>query len=445
MLIQYPLVQFTQAGNYLLPRGLFVAAWKVWFKRFSPDPAQWETGAMPVYPLPVKLCEQISAGHRFSLDVACRLMVPWNYRNLAQATKDFIELNSHLIEPVYDYHDPETGEQVDAVKLTKKSLGFWNRRTFMEQDQWKNYAEARIQADIETSSDDPVIIDDAGIEVIGAHIYPPTLPTKDASDEEFIKALVQWIDEEPYQPMYQREVLGESVSSWHERLQAFFWPKPRTGYAEFSISTAPMTYYSGVLAGRIATGTKWTTTEQEYAVRVANEVFNLMGMPQREVTHENVRAVFTAALNEDEHSMAKMNSGWSYLAAIATAHLENSPERLPQAGWNSRVSAAIVSRLDFLLSEAGLTAVGNRFPGIGLTPGWGGTRPREYDLKWPSGYRDWSAHLAGSRLIRTIRDILNTEINAAGELKYRPMPLVGGDRGPWTIRGVELVLFGDGY
>ncbi len=445
MLIQYPLVQFTQAGNFLLPRGLFVAAWKVWFKRFSQDPAQWETGAMPICSSAVKLHQQISEGHRFSLDVACRLMVPWNYRNQTQATQEFIELNDHLIEPVSNYFHPETGEPMPAVRLTEKSLGFWNRRTFIEQDQWKNFAEARIQADIETTSDDPVIIDDAGIEVIGAHIYPPFLPEKSSSDEVFIKALVQWIDEEPYQPMYQRKALGEAVSSWNERLQSFFWPKPRTGYAEFSVAATPMTYYSSVLASRVESATEWTQTEKEYAVRVANEIFNLMGMPQREVSHENVRAVFKAALAEDEKATAKMNCGWSYLAAFATAHLERKKDRLPQAGWNSRVSASVVTRLDFLFSEAGVVELEGRFPGIGLTPGWGGTRPREYDLNWPSGYRDWTSHLAGSRLIRSIRDILNAETDVKGRLKYRPMPLLGGDRGPWTCRGVELVLFGDGY
>ena len=42
-------------------------------------------------------------------------------------------------------------------------MDFWNRRTFVEQDQWMNYAESRIQADIETTTDTAVVIDDAGM------------------------------------------------------------------------------------------------------------------------------------------------------------------------------------------------------------------------------------------------------------------------------------------
>ncbi len=445
MLLQYPLAQFTQADNFLLPRGLFVAAWKVWFKRFTDDPAAWEQGVMPVSALPIKLAEQISEGHRFSLDVVCRLMVPWNFRNSPQATDEFIKLNQHLIQPVVDYKDPETGEIVAAVKLTEQSLGFWSRRTFVEQDQWMNFAEARIQADIETSSDDPVVIDDAGIEVIGADIYPPYVPDKDASDEAFIKALVYWIEEDPYQPMYQRKPVGDAVSSWHDMLSVFFWPKPRTGYAQFAFAAAPLLYYSSELASTVVKGQPWSDIENKFAVKVASEIFDLIGLPQRGITAENIRAVFEAAINEDQNSNAKMNSGWSYLAAFATACFETDPDRLPQVGWSSRVSSAIITRLDFLLSEAGVTELGDRFPGIGVMPGWGGTRPREFELDWPSGYRSWSSHLAGSRLIRTIRDILNTEKDENGNLKYDVMPIVGGGRGPWTVRGVEMSLFGDGY
>ncbi len=445
MLIQHPLAQFPNADNYLVPRGLFVAAWKVWFKRFSDDPSQWEVGVMPVSAFPIKLAEQLTQGNRFSLDVTCRLMVPWNYRNTPQATDEFIKLNDHLIEPVDDYKDPETGELIAAVKLTEQSLGFWSRRTFVEQDQWMNFAEARIQADVETSSDDPVVIDDAGIEVIGSDIYPPYVPDKDASDEEFVKALVEWVEEDPYQPMYQREPVGEAVSSWHDMLSVFFWPKPRTGHQQFAYAAAPMLYYSSELAATVIKGEDWSPTEKEFAVKVANEIFNLIGLPQRDVTPENIRAVFEGAINEDEKSTAKMNSGWSYLAAFATARFESDRERLPQVGWSSRVSSTIISRLDFLLSEAGITELGDRFPNIGVMPGWGGTRPREFELEWPSGYRSWSSHLAGSRLIKLIRDTLNTEKDNNGNLKYDVMPLVGGGRGPWTVRGVEMTLFGDGY
>jgi hypothetical protein len=439
------LVQFPNAANYLIPRGLFIAAWKVWFKRFSEDPALWRTGAMPLRASDGHLSELLADGHRFSLEVAGRLLVPWNYRNQRQTGDEFVTLNAHVVTRVSDLKDPETGEPIPAVRLTDQALDFWDRRTFIEQDQWMNYAEARIQADIETDSDAPVILDDAGIEIIGADTYPPYVPDKDAPDEEFVRALVAWIDEDVHQPMYQRKPVGDAVSSWHDRLTRFFWPKPRNGYAEFMLSASPLLYYGGVLADRVRSGLEWTETESQYAVKVARELFDLVGTPQRQVTVENVRKVFEAAIGGKPEPGTKMNSGWTFLAAYASATLERQVNGEPLMAWNSRIATSVISRLDFLLTEAGVSELGDRFPGLGLVPGWGGTRPRQYSLQWPSGYRQWACQYAAGRIGRQIRDILNHEVNARGQRKYRTMPLVGGDRGPWTIRGVELVLFQDGY
>ena len=44
-----------------------------------------------------------------------------------------------------------------------------------------------------------------------------------------------------------------------------------------------------------------------------------------------------------------------------------------------------------------------------------------------------------------MRDVLNQSTNEADELLYPKMPLVGGDRGDWTVRGVQMVLSNDGY
>ncbi len=437
-------VQFPNANNYLISRGLFIAAWKVWFKRFAQDPSQWRKGAMPLGTMEGTLANLLNRRGRFNVDVICRLMVPWNYRNHPQATDAFLALNTHILVPVDDHL---ASEHQPAVRLSDQALEFWDRRTFIEQDQWMNYAEARIQADIETTSDEPVIVDDAGIEVIGSGVYPPYIPDKNAPDEAFIEAMVAWIDEDIHQPMYQRKPVGDAVSTWHDRLTAFFWPKPRMGYTEFKVFSSPLLYYSSVLAERILDGKAWTPTENQYAVKVANELFNLMGTPQRQVTAETVRRVFEAAVLNRVDEEAKMNSGWTFLAAFASAIHEKSPrsDYIPLMAWNSRIATAVISRLDFLLTEAGVTELGDRFPGLGLIPGWGGTRPRQYSLNWPSGYRSWRTQLAASRLGIQIRDILNNSVNSRGQRKYRTMPLVGGDRGPWTLRGVELVLFQDGY
>jgi len=140
-----------------------------------------------------------------------------------------------------------------------------------------------------------------------------------------------------------------------------------------------------------------------------------------------------------------MNSGWVYLASLATSSCEGKPDALPLISWNSRCSSSLISRLDFLLVEAGIDKLGDRFPHIGTVPGWGGTRPRTYSLNWPSGYRSWPTVFEAGKLVQKIVHFLNTETDKSGKLKYRQMPLAGGETVPWTSRGVQLVLFFDGY
>ncbi|MCO7226006.1 hypothetical protein [Pleionea sp. CnH1-48] len=437
------LMTFPHAGNYQIPRALFIAAWKVWFKRFD-DHYAWREGKMPLQNLAMPLHQLLVEKQRFSVEVACRLMVPWSYRDCRQVSDEMLKMNPAVLRLV-PYTCGDTGDTLEGARLTDQALDYWDSLTHLEQDVYLNFAEARIQADIETPCDAPVILDDAGVELIGEDIYPPYVPTADSSDDEFIRALVAWVDEDPFQPMYQRKPVGDAVSGWHDRLLAFFWPKPRTGYLEYSHIVSPVLYRAGVLAESVETDYQWNYQERELAVKVANEVFLVAGVPQREVTWQNVREAVKAALTADVNSKAKMNSGWTYLACLATAHLEGKEGRLPMVCWNSRSASSIISRLDFLLVEAGVEELGDRFAHIGLVPGWGGTRPREYSLKWQGGYRSWHTQVAASQLVQKICHFLNTEKNDNGELKYKPMPTAGGKHCPWTTRGVQLVLFSDGY
>ena len=113
--------------------------------------------------------------------------------------------------------------------------------------------------------------------------------------------------------------------------------------------------------------------------------------------------------------------------------------------WNSRVSTSILSRLDFLMVEAGYESLEDRFAHLGVIPGWGGTRPREMSLKWPDGYRSWKTEIAVSEFVNLMVKCLNNEKTADGSLKYAQMPIPTGGRAPWSMQGVQLVLFSDGY
>ncbi len=435
---------FFNAGNFQAPRALYIAAWKVWFKRFGGDHYAWREGKIPLYSSDKALYQLVSEGHRFSVEVLTRLMVPWSYRDTLQVTEDFVRLNPAVLRPT-SLIDPDTGKTIEAARLTDQALDYWDSLTYTEQDLHLNFAEARIQADIETPSDEPCILDDSGVEIIGDDIYPPFVPSSDDPDDEFVRALVAWIDEDPFQPLYQKKPVGEAVSGWHDRLLAFFWPKPRTGYLEYCQLSSPLAYRAGLLADLVESGKEFTQDDKDLAVKTANEIFMFAGVPQREVTWQNARDVIESAIKGDRESTAKMNSGWTYLASMASASREGLEGYLPLISWNSRCSSSVISRLDFLLVEAGIESLGERFPGIGTIPGWGGTRPREYSLDWPSAYRSWDSIISAGALAQKIKHFLNTETDAKGKLKYQPMPMAGGKTGPWTTRGVQLVLFFDGY
>jgi len=437
------LVTIPNAENFQVQRGLFVAAWKVWFKRFHDVPDDWHEGRMPIGRSDKDLSELLESGQRFSLEVTCRLIVPWSFRNKEMASEQFIKLNPALFRPV-PYTTPD-GDIVEGVRLTDQALDLWDELSYIGQDLYMAFAEARIQADIETDTPAPIVVDDAGIEVIGEDIYPPLLPEINDPASDYIKALVAWIEEDPFQPLYQRLPVHEAVSGWDERLKAIFWPKPRMGYTELSHIASPLLYRAGLLAKGLEQGQAWAYEDKKMAIKTANEIFLLFGVPQRDVTVENVKAVVQAALNEDSHSKAKMNSGWTQIVAFATHFLEDVSDRTPQVAWNSRVATSIISRLDFLLVEAGHTSPTELFPELGTVPGTGGTRPRVLSLKWPDGYRQWSTQIAASKLVTGIRDILNISTDEHGNKLYPEMPLPGGDRGLWTVRGVQMVLSADGY
>ncbi|GAA4355175.1 hypothetical protein [Kangiella marina] len=441
-------INFEHADNFSITPTMFIAGWKVWFKRFSEHPQQWKFGKMPLGDSTDSLSELIRQRKRFSLEMLGRMMVPWAYRDASQVSQHFVEQYAKWIE-LTSISD-ESGHDVAAVCLTEHAVAYWDSLAFAVQDDFMNYAEARVQADIEAPTSDPVVLDDQGIEMIGEDTYPPYVPSADASDEEFIKALVQWIDDAPFQPVYLKQPAGDAVAGWQDRLISFFWPKPRIGYALYHAAIDPLYYRATELAKTVDSAATWGSVPwdkewREMAVKTAVELFDVSGTPQKGVTLDNVHKVIESALRQEFNSDAKMNSGWSFLASAATSHLDQEAGRLPMVWWCSRVASSIISRLDFLLAEAGVEELGDRFKHIGTVPGYGGTRPRQYTLEWPEGYRSWRSQIAASQLVQQMVQVLNTSKDAKGQRRYKLMPLANGGRSDWTVQGVQTVLFADGY
>jgi hypothetical protein len=256
---------------------------------------------------------------------------------------------------------------------------------------------------------------------------------------DLVRQLVHDIEIEPFQPRYQREPHGEPVVGWRARYLSYFWPTPTMNVRATLRELSPWFAEAGELSAKLEANDGWVPTDRARATDLARRMLKWGGVPQKNgFSPEAVEAVFRRALGMPSGDPAPMNSGWSKVAALATAFLEGRPPRYPHVIWDSRVSTALTSRLDRTLAARGVRDPNRLFPRIGAVAGRGGSRPRPLQLRWAWAYRSWSSQEAGSELVREIRDVLNQEWNAR-------MPGVDGRDVAWTVRGVESVLFMDGY
>ena len=251
--------------------------------------------------------------------------------------------------------------------------------------------------------------------------------------DEFVSALISGIEGSLFTPTYRKRVIGEGVLGWQARLDAYFWPTPAISKDSAYNQLRPLLERGRRLAE--ARG-KWTNHMSGEAVSWANAVLKWGGVPQKIVTAQIVGSVIDAAMSRNPN-LAPMNSGWTKVAAFATAHLER--EGGANAIWDSRVSWSIVRRADEILFDAGLRSIPLWLSAIGKVPGRGGTRwSHQLKLPWPMAYRLWDSHFAATDLIHDIRDELNRSDWAKSSNRSGPAEI-------WTTRSVEMVLFMDGY
>lgn len=240
-----------------------------------------------------------------------------------------------------------------------------------------------------------------------------------------------------------RKDIAPPFTGWPKRLQAYYWPDPTMGYRETADAMAPWYTSAGNLSRKLQDNGAWTPEERAHATQLAQSMMSWGRVKTPKAFSEHaVEAAFRRALDLDVVALPPMRSSWSKVAALATAFLEGHPRRAPHVIWDSRVSTSLVTRLDTMMSSDADSDPKSVFPGVGPTQGRGGSRAgtpihKRLHLRWPHVYEKWSGQDAGSQLVRELRDTLNAE----GHL----MPLPHGGDGPWTIRGVESVLFMDGY
>jgi hypothetical protein len=266
---------------------------------------------------------------------------------------------------------------------------------------------------------------------------PP--PSTATPCDDLVRAFVDAVHTDPHQPHHRLAPHGDPVVGWSARAASYFWPRPVMDLRATHEVLSPWFEEAGVLSRRLAADDGWTDEERRRATVLAWQMLTWGGVTrQKEFGAPVVERVFRRALRLPGDDDAPMNSGWTKVAALATAYLEEEPGRAPHVIWDSRVSTSLVDRLEPILEDRGV-APRVALPGMGPVVGrTAGTRPRPRRLTWSTGYGSWRAQEAGSAFVRRVRDVLN-------EGAYGGMPLGSGGEGRWTVRGVECVLFMDGY
>lgn len=425
----------------------FIAGWIGWFKEFGPCNQDWTVDSMPVRNVAAGLNEQLRNYGVFTCDVLCRILRK-NNRDTMQATpvfRDYKE-NSNIIE-TFNEHYLGANRSINTVRVTENAIELWRSSTKDERLNAFNSVYSLIADDEFVFSDEmqqaeEVVNIDPVSNFDSVNINLNTYIAENLDNRtEYVMALVKMIHEEPYQPMYRKRPIGNYVTGWGNRLRAYFWPTPEIGLVETADMLQPIIDTCSGLASLVERNEPWNQDAQDSAVQVANDIFRWGGVPQSAitVTADNIRMVFENAIADKvTHNNALMNSGWTKVAAFASHNTINQ-----QVIWDSRVSVSLVSRLDTLINENQNHLA--YFQDIGYVPGRGGFRQYKLDnlrLNWPNGYRQWAAQIAGSRLVREMVEALNDPQNA-----YPRMPdlATGDELTEWSSRGVEMVLFGDGY
>jgi len=363
----------------------------------------------------------------WSLEVLCRLAS--RRRNTMQTTPQFFAANSRWLRKLDVRALGRRAElRVNHAALTQDALDVWSAMSGTDRDAAIAAARQVLEADIESAGHLCAVL--------------PPMPAHDPvaapvdAQQELAASLVALIHAAELQPTYRKKPFGAPIRGWPARLHGYFWPAPAHGYAHVTAGLEKLLAEAEVLA--LAAPHCWDAPLQKRAVSFAQAVFAWGSVPQDEetVTAAYILQVFLAALENNPLASAPMNSGWTKVAAFATAHLERTG--LPHVIWDSRVATAIIHRIEQTLAEDVDPA--SVAPAIGTVPGRGGSRPRPLKLRWRGGYQRWDTQVAGSALVRRMRDVLNDP-----SFGYPAMPLPDGGTGPWTTRGVEMVLFMDGY
>jgi len=248
---------------------------------------------------------------------------------------------------------------------------------------------------------------------------------------------------EPRRAKGHRTVVSQG---WRNRLLNYEWPY-RTTFIEASEQVEGLANNLGELSRKLDRGCALSPAEGQKLQQATRKVFEwggvTRGASKQSPPVEVINSVIRSALSWAPVSGAPMDSGWTKIAALSTHWLEGTV-RTPQVIYDSRVANALVRNVEKLAAGEDKEWLAGFFPclrqRLGTVPGRGGTRNEPYQLPWKSGYGSWEAQYFGSLLVCLMRNALNAEPQ-----RYGLMPIAGKPDSVWTMRGVEMVLFMDGY
>jgi hypothetical protein len=235
-----------------------------------------------------------------------------------------------------------------------------------------------------------------------------------------------------------------AVKTWPDRLRGYRWKRndsPWEDYCELKRLEDILAPYCSQLGADI----DWPDADRTRLKEATEALFKwggvLRGKGHKDPKLEVIDRVMRTALSYRDVYQAPLDSAWTKLAAVSTARSD-----LPQVIFDSRVSISILGSIDSVCDQNPDLEPARRalmMGGLGFVPGRGGNRPcRVRELQgrgWKSGYGKWSAQFTASRLVNEMVNVLN--INGT----FGEMPMPKGGFGRWTVRGVEMVLFMDGY
>jgi len=281
---------------------------------------------------------------------------------------------------------------------------------------------------------------------------PPKLPP-DPDYSDLLKAIVQWIQDDPFQRSYRqgKHILPRGNAprgnGWDFRLREFAYTRSwLPAFPRVHQTTAPVRQQMRKLRekydwGEIQEDSQISKKDLKQLDDAARWIFDWGEAPQKPGFSSGAWLVFAGAVTGVPSSEAPLNGSWSKFASFAS---EGLPHELPV--WDSRVSSSVIHRIDRILTANGLTP--DDFPNLvhlRILLANGGTRPRPLHFQWRSGFPQandsaWAHYFAIAEILRQMLATLNDPEN-----QFPRMPLPDGGSGDWDMFDLNLVLFMDGY